>query len=82
MTCWIVAAFASARVELGRNCHGFYHGFAKNSVRIQFHLGDYGLTNQGSSLYTCQGYLLQTATSRAVYVKDSVSEWSAEEDCV
>jgi hypothetical protein len=59
-----------------------YCGFAKNSVRIQFHLGDCGLTDQGSSLYTYQGHLLRTATSRVVYVKDSIFAWSAEEDCV
>jgi hypothetical protein len=45
-------------------------------------LGDCGLTDQDSSLYTCQDYLLRTASSRVVYVKDSVSAWSAEEDCV
>jgi hypothetical protein len=67
---------------VGRDCHGFYHGFAKNSIGIRFHLGDCGLTGQGSSLYTCQDYLFQTITSRVVYVMDSVSAWSAEEDCV
>jgi hypothetical protein len=82
MTCWTAAAFACARVEVGRACHGFYCGFAKNSVGIQFHLCDCGLTDQGSSLYTCQNHLLQTATSRVVYVKDSMSAWSNEEDCV
>jgi hypothetical protein len=82
MSCWIAAAFASARVEVGRDCHGFYHGFAKNFVGIRFHLGDYGSTDQCISLYTCQDYLLWTTTSREVYVKDSVSAWSAEEDCV
>jgi hypothetical protein len=64
-----------------RDCHGFYRGLAENSVRIQFHLGDCGLTDQGSSLYTCQDHLLWTTTSRVVYVEDSVSAWSAEEDC-
>jgi hypothetical protein len=34
MTCWVVAAIASARVEVGRDCHGFYHGFVENSVGI------------------------------------------------
>jgi hypothetical protein len=34
MACWIVVAFASARVEVGRDCHGFYRGFAKNLVGI------------------------------------------------
>jgi hypothetical protein len=34
MTCWITAAIASARVEVGRDCHGFYRGFAKNSVGL------------------------------------------------
>jgi hypothetical protein len=82
MTCWIATAFASARVEVGRDCHRFYRGFTKNSVEIQFHLGDYGLTDQGNSLYTCQDYLLRTATSRVVYVKDSVFACSAKEDCV
>jgi hypothetical protein len=82
MTYWTAAYFASARVEVGRDCHGFYYGFAKNSVRIQFHLGDCGLTDQGSSLYTYQDHLLWNATSRVVYVKDSMSAWSAKEDCV
>jgi hypothetical protein len=59
MTCWIVAAFASARVKVGRDCHGFYRGFAKNSVGIRFHLGDCGSTDQGSSLYTYQDFLLR-----------------------
>jgi hypothetical protein len=45
-------------------------------------LGDYGSTDQGSSLYTYQYYLLWTATSRVVYVKDSVSAWRVKEDCV
>jgi ribosomal protein L31 len=34
MTCGITAAVASARVEVGRDCHGFYHGFAKNSIGL------------------------------------------------
>jgi hypothetical protein len=34
MTCWITAAVVSARVEVGRDCHGFYHGFAKKSVGL------------------------------------------------
>jgi hypothetical protein len=34
MTCWIAAAIASASVEVGRNCHGFYRGLAKDSVEI------------------------------------------------
>jgi hypothetical protein len=67
---------------VGRDFHGFYREFAKNSVGIQFHLGDYGSTDQGNSLYTCQDFLLQTTTSRVVYVKDSVSACSAKEDCV
>jgi hypothetical protein len=33
-TCWITTAVASARVEVGRDCHGFYCGFAKNSVGL------------------------------------------------
>jgi hypothetical protein len=81
-TCWISIALASARVEVGRDCHGFYHGFTENSVRIRFHLGDCGSTDQGSSLYTCQDHLLQTVTSKVVYVEDSLFAWSAEEDCV
>jgi hypothetical protein len=44
--------------------------------------GDCGSTDQGSSLYTCQDYLLRTATSRVIYVKDNVFAWSAKEDCV
>jgi hypothetical protein len=67
---------------VGRDYHGFYRGFPKNLVGIQFHLGDFGSTNQVSVLYTCQDYLLCTTTSRVLYVKDSVSAWSAEEDCV
>jgi hypothetical protein len=34
MTRWIDAAIARARVEVGRDCHKFYHGFAMNSVGI------------------------------------------------
>jgi hypothetical protein len=67
---------------VGRDCHGFYRGFAENSVGIQFHLGDCGLTDRGSSLSTCQDHLLRTTTSRVVYVEDSLFAWSAEEDCV
>jgi hypothetical protein len=67
---------------VGRDCYKFYHGFTKNSVEIRFHLGDCGLTDQGSSLYTCQDHLLWTAASTVVYVKDSLSAWNAEEDCV
>jgi hypothetical protein len=69
-------------VEVGRDCHRFYHGFAKNSIGIRFHLGDCGSTDQGGSLYTCEDHLLWTATGRVVHVKDSLSAWSAEEDCV
>jgi hypothetical protein len=58
MTCWIAVAFASARVEVERDCHRFYCGFAENSVGIRFHLGDCGSTDQDSSLYTCQDHLL------------------------
>jgi hypothetical protein len=54
MTYWIAATFAGERVEVGRDCHGFYYGFAENPVRICFHLGDCALTVQGGSLYTCQ----------------------------
>jgi hypothetical protein len=81
MTFWIVAAIASAWVEVGSDCHGFYCGFAENSVEIRFHLGDCGSTDQCSSLYTCQDHLLWTATSWVVYVEDSLSARSAEEDC-
>jgi transposase InsO family protein len=35
MTCWITAAVASARVEVGRDCHKFYRGFAKNFIPIK-----------------------------------------------
>jgi hypothetical protein len=34
MTCGITAAVASARVEVGRDCHGLYRGFAKNSIGL------------------------------------------------
>jgi hypothetical protein len=34
MTCSISAAVASARVEVGRDYHRFYLGFAKSSVRL------------------------------------------------
>jgi hypothetical protein len=34
MTSWIVVAIASARMEVGRDCHGFYRGFAENTVGI------------------------------------------------
>jgi hypothetical protein len=27
---------------VGRDCHGFYHGFDKNLVGLLFHLGDRG----------------------------------------
>jgi hypothetical protein len=37
MTYWITAAIACDRVEVERVCHGFYCGFTKNSVGIQFH---------------------------------------------
>jgi hypothetical protein len=53
MTCWIAATIVSVGVEVGRDCHGFYCGFAENSVKIRFHLDDCGSTDQGSSLYTC-----------------------------
>jgi hypothetical protein len=82
MTYWIAASFASARVEVGRDYHRFYCGSAENSVEIRFHLGDCGSTDQDSLLYTYQDHLLQTATDRVVYVKDSLSAWSAEEYCV
>jgi hypothetical protein len=60
-------------VEVGRDCHGFYHWFGKDLVGVLFHLGDYGLTDHGGSLYTCQDYLLWATTSRVVYVKNTVS---------
>jgi hypothetical protein len=34
MTCSITTAVAIARVEVGIDCHGCYHGFAKNSVGL------------------------------------------------
>jgi hypothetical protein len=34
MTCWITAVIASARVKVGRDCYGLYHGFAKKSVGL------------------------------------------------
>jgi hypothetical protein len=67
---------------VGRDCHGFYRGIAEDSVRIRFHLGNWGSTDQGGSLYTCQDHLLRAATNRGVYVEDSLSAWSAKEDCV
>jgi hypothetical protein len=73
---------ASACMEVGRDCHGFYCGFAEKSVGIQFHFGDCGSTDQGIPLYTCQDHLLWTTTSIVVYIKDSLSARSAEEDCV
>jgi transposase InsO family protein len=51
---------------VGRDSQGFYRGIAENSVRIRFHLGNCGSTDQGGSLYTCQDYLLWITTSRAV----------------
>jgi hypothetical protein len=39
-------------------------------------------TDLGSSIYTCEDNLLRTTTGRVVYVKDSLSAWSAQEDCV
>jgi transposase InsO family protein len=60
-----------------RDCYGFHRGTAKDSVRLRFHLGNCGPTNQGGSLYTCQDHLLRAATSIIVYVKDSLSAWSA-----
>jgi hypothetical protein len=34
MTCWIIVAFVNARVEVGRDRHGLYRGFAENSVGL------------------------------------------------
>jgi hypothetical protein len=82
MTYWTIAVFASARVEVGIDCDGFYCVSAKNIVGIRFHFGDYGSIDQGSSLYTRQDHLLWTATSKVVYVDDSLFAWSAKEDCV
>jgi hypothetical protein len=45
---------------------------SENSVRIQFHLGNCGSTDQSSSFYTSQDNLLQTATSRVVYGDNSM----------
>jgi hypothetical protein len=67
---------------VGRDYHGFYRGFAENSVEIRFYLSDCGLTDQDSSLYTCQDHLLWTATGGVVYIEDSLSAWSVEEGCV
>jgi hypothetical protein len=67
---------------VGRDCHGFRRVIAKDSVRIQLHLGNCGSTDQGGSLHTCQDHLLQATTSRVVYVEDGLSAWSAIEDCV
>jgi hypothetical protein len=82
MTCWIATDFGSSRVEVGRDCHRFYCGFAENSIRTRFHLGDSASTENSSSLYTYQDHLLRIKAGRVVYVKDSMSVWSAEEDCV
>jgi hypothetical protein len=67
---------------VGRDYHRFYHGFAENSVGIGFHLGNCGSTNQGTSLYTYQDHVLQTAVGRGVYAKDSLSAWGADKDCI
>jgi hypothetical protein len=67
---------------VGRDCHGFHRRTAKDSVRIRFHLGNCGPTDQGGSLYTGQDHLLQAATSRIVHVQDSLFAWSAKENCV
>jgi hypothetical protein len=82
MTCWIAAMVASAWVAVGRVCHGFYRGFAEDSDGIQFHLGDCGSTDQGSSLYAYQDHLFRTTAGRVIYVKNSLSTWSVEEDYV
>jgi hypothetical protein len=39
MTYWITAAVASARVEVGRDCHGFYRGFATETSRAMIPFG-------------------------------------------
>jgi hypothetical protein len=82
MTCWIAATIASASVEVGRDCHGFHRGIAKDPIRIRFHLANCAPTDQGGSLYTCQDHLLRAVTSRIVHVQDSLSAWSAKENCV
>jgi hypothetical protein len=64
-----------------RDCHGFHRGIAKDSVRIRFHLGNCGPTDQGGSLYTYRDHLLRAATSRIVCVQDSLSAWSAKKLC-
>jgi hypothetical protein len=66
----------------GRNCLGFYHGIAEDSVRIRFHLGNCRSNDQGGSLYIYQDHLLWTITSRVLYGKDSLSAWSVKEDCI
>jgi hypothetical protein len=55
---------------------------AEDSVRVPFHLGNCGSTDQGGSLYTCQDHLLWATASRVLYVEHSLSAWSAKEDCV
>jgi hypothetical protein len=55
---------------------------AEDSVEIRFYLGNCGLIGQGGSLYTYEDHLLWAVTSRVIYVKDSLSVWSAKEDCV
>jgi hypothetical protein len=45
-------------------------------------LGDRGSTDQGGSLYICQNDLLWTTIGKVVYVKDSLSALSAQEDCI
>jgi hypothetical protein len=61
-----------------RDCHEFYHEIVDDLVGIRFHLGNHGLTDQGGSLYICQDHLLCIATSKVVYVEDSLSAYSAE----
>jgi hypothetical protein len=73
MTYWIATVITSDIVEVGRDCHVFYHGIAEDLIGIQFHLGNCESTDQGGSFYTCQDHLLWTVTSRVVYVKDSLS---------
>jgi ribonuclease HI len=45
-------------------------------------MGNCRLTDQGSSVYTYQDQLLCTATSRVVYVENSLSTWSDDKNYV
>jgi hypothetical protein len=71
MTCWVTAAVASARVEVGRDYHGFYCGFAKNSLGYD-------------SIWVIVDRLTMVALFIPVKTTYSAPQlaWSAEEDCV